>query len=129
MISGRKAQNSYLIAIFILTVIMGTFLYYILDVFYGDEHEKCVYLEFEIEEICSRGNVVNVDIQNFGTSVFKFKINDEYSEENIVLAGEKESFRTDYGSVEILPVIDTGVEIKACKSKIKKYGETSIGKC
>ncbi len=119
MLKRKSAVANHLIIIFIISIFVSLFLFFILDGIYGKEHDDCVKIRFKIEDVCKTGKQVNFLIRNKGLNSVKFSFNDNLEDSNFVLPQSKKTLKYNFKNeiVEIIPFIRTSNKVYFCKSK------------
>lgn len=126
----KKSISSHILILLIVTFIMGSFVFVILGVFYGDDHENCSEITFEVQKLCKSGSNFNFDIDNLGTSIVRINTNGDPSSFSVP-SNQKQSFKIDEikDELELNVFIKQGTEEFSCRSVSKKFKVSDIKRC
>ena len=133
MLTSKKGIQPHIIIIALISLIMSFFLMFILGIVYEEDHENCKLVSYEIIDACKRGNTgeVFLTIQNNkgltqhldikGRSDIQSVSIPSLSIQNVeIKAGER---------LEILPKVDTGLNVYQCKSKTEELNTITMRRC
>lgn len=128
---GKKALQSYVIVMLIFSVIMSIFIILILVAVYGEEHEDCKLVDFEIVNMCNKGSATEFTIKNDAEKRLFLKINGKKSEEYFLTTKTDKIFNilSEDGSIEVLPYIDYASKTYDCSGKVQKINTGVLTKC
>lgn len=132
MFKSKNAIESYIFVLFIISVVMGLFLVFILGGIYGQDNINCNTVLFEVKNFCKKDSFLEFNIQNKWNSTLNFKINEKLDPLNYrVIPLENKDFRVflenDY--VTIIPIINVEGESYICNGKLQRINTEIIGKC
>ncbi len=129
---GKKGIESYIIILLIFSAIITSFMVFILSVIYGEEHIDCKLVNFEIQNSCKDGKAVSFKINNIGSKILNFELND-ISDQNyfvIIETNKQFSFIDDEDSnVIILPYLKSADKIYYCSGKSQSIDSKVLIKC
>ena len=129
MYSNKKGIESYIAILLTISVIMSALLFFILNIVYEKDNEKCEFVDFEVEDICKSNSKISFKVQNNAQSMFRFKFEDS---ESIELVQPLERKRFDIiheGSFKIKPIVVVGINNFECNTNAWKVKDIEIRKC
>lgn len=132
-ISNKKAIEAHLVIILVFSLIMTSLLILILGSVYGEEHEDCKLVDFEIASMCKKGSSVDFTLNNNAKKAMFFKLNGVKSAEYVLLSGDLGKMfsanTNEDTTVKILPYINSGNKIYECKGKVQKINSEVLLSC
>lgn len=133
MFKSKRAVESYILVLLIVSAVMGLFLVSILNGIYGNDNVNCNNVNFEVLDLCMDGKSFVFKIKNNGNESLDFTINDKTSPSDFrVLAYESRriNFIQERGDfLSFLPMIKVENGVSSCRGKLKSFDTNIIGKC
>ena len=128
----KKGVESYIFVLFIVSVIMGLFLVFILDGIYGQDHANCNLLEFEMKDFCKNEKSLEFSIVNKWNSTLDFSINEKLDPQKYRVKSGKSSLITiiqEGDFLNVIPIIKVGNNNYVCNGRLQRVNTEIIGKC
>lgn len=132
MLKSKTAMESYILALMIVSVVMGLFLVFILGGIYGQDNINCNSVVFEIKDFCKKDSSLQFNIENKWNSTLDFKINEKFDPLNYKISpSENKEIRILLGNdfVNVIPIIKVEGENFICNGKLQRMNTEIIGKC
>ena len=132
MKSSKKAMQSYVFVILIVSLIMTVLITSILSSFFKNDPEQCKLIEYEIKNECNEKNGVTFLIKNSGNNKIDFEVNEQISDNYRVgpLEDKNILFGTQDDVVKIIPYFtDLKGVVSRCEGKMSKINVERLLKC
>jgi len=133
MLKYKKAIQSYIYALVLVSLIMSVILTFTLQGIYGKDNINCNKVDFEIVNLCKKDSGVQFNLQNNGEIDFLFKLNDFYNPSEFrVSLNESKKFiynTKDAIKLKIVPIIKGSETNFECKSYTQTKNIEILGKC
>jgi len=119
MFKSKKAIENHIIVIFLISIIISSFLFFILDGIYGKSHKDCANISYEILDICKKVNSVDFTIKNDDIKPLKISFNDYINDRNLVEANSVEilNYVNNVETIDIVPFIRSGGKVYLCNGQ------------
>ena len=121
-----------MIALFLVSIVMAFFLFFILGTIYDGDIEKCKFVDYEITKKCISENSIRISIKNNFNETIDFKINGKSSLGNYrVKPKETKKMSVSKGpsSLTFLPILSGSERDYECNGKIQVLNAGVITKC
>lgn len=133
---NKKAIGSFLIVLIGVSFFMSLLMFFVLDVFYQEDNERCMVVDYTIDNICRGSSTLDITIRNNANIETGFQADGEGSV-FVVPASESATMKvsTDAKDVELMPLVTAysfeteSYKTYQCRSKLKKAGGNTIGRC
>ena len=133
MLHSKKALQSHIFVLIIISIAMSVFLSVILTQIYGEDNIECKKISFEITNACKKDNSISFDIQNNYIAPIEYKVNGKRDIlKYLVESKDKKKFfvvTKDNPVVSIVPLIKDSNNIFECRGKVKTINSEVLIKC
>jgi len=133
MFYNKKALESHIFILILVSIIMSIFLSVILTQIYGEDNINCKKISYDISNACKKGKSMSFDLQNNYINVVEYKINGK-RDITKYLVNSKESKKfyiliKNSPVVTITPLIKDSGQIFECRGKVKSINSEVLIKC
>lgn len=127
MLQSRKAISSHLLILGISSLLLAMILTTTMSFTYGDEHQDCKNVDFDIENQCKESKKVNFEIVNNANKQLSVQVGNKVF--NIEGGSSKTGYQvTDQSKVVFMPIIEAG-KVFECRGRVKKLNVEVLIKC
>ena len=133
MFYSKKALQSYILILIIVSILMGLFLSIILTQIYGEDNVTCKQIKYEVSNACKKDNSIAFDVKNDYLNPIEYKVNGKRDITKYLVDSKK--IRKFYVStkdnsvVHITPLIKESNKIFECRGKVKSINSEVLIKC
>jgi hypothetical protein len=132
MYYNNKGISSFLIIIFIVSLLISILIFSVINVVYESDIPECSQLKFEIVKSCKLSTGAKFTVKNSGSESIEFIINGERKVSEYRVPSESQNeirVLKDYSSLDLLPIIKKNGNVFECRGKRKSINLEVLTKC